>query len=106
MAAEKNNVCQLGSWLTELADLRIDLEPWSIEDIEGFLTSSLSRAGRKKRIFTEDAVAKLHELSEGIARRVVQLADLALVAGAGAELSQIDAEVVESVHQELGAVEV
>jgi type II secretory pathway predicted ATPase ExeA len=57
-------------------------------------------------MFTEDAVAKLFDLSGGIPRRVVQLADLALLAGAGAELPQIDAEVVHSVYQELGAVEV
>ena len=38
--------------------------------------------------------------------RVVHLADLALLAGAGAELSQIDGEMVQSVHQDLAAVEV
>jgi general secretion pathway protein A len=106
LAAEKTNVGNLGNRLLEQSDLRIDLEPWTLEDVEGFLTSSLARAGGKKRIFTADAVAMLCDLSEGVPRRVVQLADLALLAGAGAELSQIDAEVVHSVHQELGAVEV
>lgn len=106
LAVEKTNVCNLGNRLLELADLRIELEPWALEDVEGFLKSSLAQAGGKKKIFTEDAVAMLFDLSAGIPRRVVQLADLALLAGAGAELSQIDAEVVHSVYHELGAVEV
>jgi len=104
LTVEKSSVGDLGNRLLEMADLRIDLEPWSQEDVEGFLTSSLARAGRKKKIFTEEAVAKLHDLSGGVARRVGQIADLALLAGAGAELTKIDAEMVHSVQQELGAV--
>jgi type II secretory pathway predicted ATPase ExeA len=106
LAVEKMNVAHLGNRLLELSDLRIDIEPWTLEDVEGFLTSSLSQAGSKKKIFAADAVAKLHELSGGIPRRIVQLADLALLAGAGAELKQIDAEVIQSVCEELRPVEV
>jgi general secretion pathway protein A len=106
LAVEKANVYSLGNRLLEQADLRIDVEPWTSEDIDGFLASSLTQAGGKKGIFTEDAVARLYELSGGVPRRVVHLADLALLAGAGAELSKIDGEVVQSVHQELAAVEV
>jgi general secretion pathway protein A len=106
VTVEKANVYNLGNRLLELSDLRIDIEPWTLADVEGFLKSSLNQAGGKKKIFTEDAVAKLFDLSAGIPRRVVQLADLALLAGAGAELSRLDAEVVESVYHELSAVEV
>ncbi len=106
LSAEKTNAGNLDNRLLELSDLRSDLEPWTLADVEGFLTSSLTHAGGEEMIFTEDAVAMLFDLSAGIPRRVVQLADLALLAGAGAELSQIDAEVVQSVYQELGAVAV
>lgn len=106
LAVEKTNVATLGNRLLELSDLRIDIESWTLEDVEGFLKSSLSQAGTKKKIFTEDAVAKLHELSGGIPRRIVQLADLALLAGAGAEMKHIDGEVIQSVCQELSPVEV
>ena len=43
---------------------------------------------------------------ELVRRRVAQLADFSLLAGAGRNLSQIDAEVVESVYHELGVVPV
>jgi general secretion pathway protein A len=106
LAVEKANVRKLGNRIMELTDLRIELENWTLEDVDGFLTFSLAKAGGQKTIFTEDGVTKLHELSGGVPRRVVQLADLALLAGAGAELAQIDAEVVHSVYHELSAVEV
>jgi general secretion pathway protein A len=106
LAVEKSNVSYLGNRLMELTDLRIDIEPWTAEDVEGFLTSTLSKAGAKRTIFTSDACAKIHEIAGGSPRKVVQLADLAMVVGAGAELSEIDADVVLSVHHELSAVEV
>jgi general secretion pathway protein A len=105
-AVEKTNVQNLGDRLLELCDLRVDIESWTREDVEGFLKSSLTQAGVKRKIFHEDAVAKLFDLTEGIPRRVVQLAELALLAGAGAELSRIGADVVDSVYHELSAVEV
>ena len=90
---------RLGDHLLDLAELRIDIEPWEPADTEDYLSHSLAQAGCQTPVFDEPAVARLHELSRGIPRRVTQLADLALVAGAGRELRQIDAEVVESVYQ-------
>ena len=43
----------------------------------------------------------MQEISHGIPRRVAQIAELSLLAGAGENLQQIDAGVVESVYQEL-----
>ena len=70
-----------------------------------FLSSSLAEVGRQSSVFADPAVARLHELSHGIPRRVTQLADLALLAAAGEQLQQIDAEVVESVFQEFSVAE-
>jgi type II secretory pathway predicted ATPase ExeA len=97
---------RLGATLLGMSELRVDLEPWERGDIEGFLRSSLKQAGCRNPVFDDPAIARLCELSHGIPRHVRQLADLALVAGAGHDLSQIDADVVESVFHELGAVEV
>jgi general secretion pathway protein A len=97
---------RLGDRLLDLAELRIDVAAWQESETADYLRRSLAEAGRESPVFDEPAVAKLHELSHGIPRRVSQLADLALVAGAGRQLDQIDAQVVESVYQELGVVEV
>ena len=105
-AARSDRIGHLGETLLELAELRIDVEPWQQRDTAEFLNSSLAKAGCDSAVFADPAVARLHELSHGIPRRISQLADLALLAGAGAELDQIDAEVVESAFHELGVVEV
>lgn len=103
LAGQPEGVGRLGRHLLDLVDLRIDVEPWDQNDTQQYLTSALERAGRKSPLFAEPAVAKLQELSHGIPRRVSQLADLALLVGAGQNLQQIDAGVIEAVCQELGS---
>jgi len=104
LAGRLEGVKRLDAHLLDLAELRIDVEPWEQADTEDFVKTSLAQAGQSAALFAEPAVARLHELSHGIPRRVSQLADLALLAGAGQNLQQIDAGVVEAVYQELAAV--
>ncbi len=66
----------------------------------------MAQAGCEAAVFAEPALARLQELSHGIPRRINQLAELALLAGAGQELPQIGAEVVESAYRELGVAQV
>jgi type II secretory pathway predicted ATPase ExeA len=105
LAGQRARMNRLGDQLLDLAELRIDVATWEQSDTEAFLSSSLAQAGRQSSVFADPAVARLHELSRGIPRRITQLADLALVAAAGEELQQVDAEVVESVFEELSVVE-
>ncbi len=95
---------RLGSTLLGLSELRIDLTAWAEADIAGFLDGSLRRAGCSTTVFGEPAIARLHELTQGIPRQVRLLADLSLLAGAGQHLESIDADVVESVYHELATV--
>jgi general secretion pathway protein A len=102
LAGREERLACLRDRLGELVELRIDLEPWEQPETENFLNHSLSRAGQSEPIFSESAVARLQELTRGNPRGVSRLADLALVAGAGEELSHINADVVESVSREFG----
>ena len=102
LAGEGNRMSRLGRDLLELAELRIDLGGWEQADTEHYVQASLAQAGGTAAAFDPSALARLHELSSGVPRRVAQLADLSLVAGAGRNLEQIDVETVESVCQELG----
>jgi general secretion pathway protein A len=94
----------LGQQLLELVDLRIDVEPWEEPDTAAYLTRALALLGRTAPAFEDAAVARLHELAAGVPRRVNQLADLALLAGAGQKLARVDVHTVEAVCQELSAV--
>jgi len=102
LAGRHDRMARIGSGLLELVELRIDVEPWEPADTRQYLESSLAQAGSMEAIFDDSAVSRLHELSGGIPRRVAQLADLALLAAAGRDLRQVDADVIESVYHELG----
>ena len=102
LAASLERAASLGPRLLELSELRIDLDSWDEEDTADYLVTALRRAGREEPAFSAAAVSRLHQLSGGIPRRVRQLADWALMAGAGQQQEQIDAVTVETVYEELG----
>ena len=106
LSGRNEGLAKLGEPLLGRVELRIDIEPWESSDTKDFLNAQLAQAGCHSPVFAETAVARLHELSHGIPRRAAQLADLALLAGAGQDLQQIDADVVEEAYRELsvGAV--
>ena len=104
LSGRNHTMATLDESLLCLAELRIDVDPWQRADTEEFITTLLTRAGSRKPVFAEPAVDRLHELARGIPRRVSQLADLALLAGAGQNLDRIDAGVVEEAYRELGVV--
>lgn len=101
LASRNEGIARLDQSLSSLADLRIEIEPWRRTETEQFVNDRLSKAGRSTPVFTPPAVDRMQEISHGIPRRVAQIAELSLLAGAGQNLQQIDAGVVESVYQEL-----
>ncbi|HZZ27272.1 MAG TPA: AAA family ATPase [Pirellulales bacterium] len=103
--APGNSAVRLSPRLLELAELRIDLEAWEPTDTVQYIIETLAQAGSESPIFTDEALQHLHDLTRGIPRCVDQLANLALLAGAGRELAQIDVDIVNSVYHELGAVD-
>jgi type II secretory pathway predicted ATPase ExeA len=100
-AAKPETARRIGQRLLGQATLRIDLHPWNEEETREYLTNSLSSAGRLQPAFDEAATRRLFELSGGAPRKVNQLAQLALLAGVGEKLTQIDVETIEAVREEL-----
>ena len=101
LTSREDRAEHIGRRLLELCELRIDLLPWEYEDMAEYLKSTLAKAGRKTSVFDSQAIDRLHELTGGVPRRVRQLAEMALLAGAGRELEQIDRETIDAVNEEL-----
>ncbi len=101
LAAEPAQAARWPETLRNLVDLRIDLHRWEHEDTVGYVQTALVESGRMEPLFDEAALASLHERSGGVPRRVAQLADYALMAGAAAGVNLIDRSVVEGADQEL-----
>lgn len=102
LAAEPPQAAHWSESLRELVDLRIDLEPWSEADTIGYVQTSLVDAGRFDPVFDDGALAALYELSGGVPRHVIRLADFALLAGAAAALDTIDTATVHEAYGEMG----
>jgi type II secretory pathway predicted ATPase ExeA len=90
--------------LIDQAALRIDLSPWTEGETCAYLDTTVAKAGRTQPAFDNEAVRRLFQLSGGAPRRVNQLAQLALVAGAAQRLTQVDAATIEAVEEELSLV--
>jgi type II secretory pathway predicted ATPase ExeA len=105
LAAQSDRLSELGNQLLGLVELRIDLPAWDLTDTHNYLTHCLARAGRPQSAFAEDAVMRIHELAEGIVRRIGFLADLSLLAAAAQQLPIVDVHTVETVFDELGVME-
>ncbi|QDU26391.1 NACHT domain protein [Anatilimnocola aggregata] len=102
LACSTETAASVGHRLLEQVELRIDLSPWSEDETAEHVARMIYESGGEHPIFTDDAIATLHELSGGIPRKVDQIAELALLAGAGQELSEIDAATLLEAYQELG----
>jgi type II secretory pathway predicted ATPase ExeA len=100
LGATPEGLTRLGEGLLPLVDLRIDLGPWSHDDTVGYVQSSLIEAGRLDPVFSDTALARLYELSRGVPRHAVRLADFALLAGAGQRVTRIDAKTIDRAFAE------
>lgn len=102
-SCEEKRTHLLGQRLHDACDLRIELEPWTAEEVENFVHYALTASACGPDLFTSPAITRLFELSAGIPRRVQQVAQLALVAAAAQDLAEIDEDTVNAVSQELSA---
>ncbi|UUO06221.1 ATP-binding protein [Blastopirellula sp. J2-11] len=103
LAALEGSLRQIDRRILELCELRVDLEPWTVEETQDFVESTLLEQDDFPEV-DEAAIARIHALSEGSPRRVAQLLNLSLTTGAAQHLPQIDAETIEGLYGELGVL--
>lgn len=101
LATTVAGIAELGRELTEACDLRIDLEPWALEETASYLEGALASVGRGTPAFDVRAIETIQRISGGIPRRVIQLAELSLIAAAGDQLHLVDEQTVCDAHLEL-----
>lgn len=86
--------------LTQRIGVSFRLVPLSVEDTLAYVAHRLAVAGAQGRLFTDDAVVRLHAASGGVPRVVNQLATEALLEGMARGTRQVDGTVVETVAAE------
>lgn len=80
------------------------LRPLTASETAEYVVHRLRTAGASKTIFEPEALAAVHRLTHGIARRINRLCDLALLIGYAEQRAVLTAEQVEAVSQELVTV--
>ena len=101
LTGQRQRSSALGPKLNELCDLRIELEAFDELETAGYIEYVLQQAGAPRSLFTVDAIERLFELTHGVPRRIRQLAELSLLAGAAEALDEISDGIVDSVQQSL-----
>lgn len=88
------------AWLQRV-DLRIELQRWSLEDATAFLNAVVGEERQRDRGFEPAAIARLHELSQGLPRLLRRYAHLSLLATEGQERTMVDEATVTGATHEL-----
>lgn len=101
LAVNPAGLRQLDRQLCEQVHLRIDLRPWDRWQTARFVAWSLERAGADRPLFAAEALQRLYQCSGGAPRRVIQLAELCLIAAAGNGLELVDGPTVLAVSEQL-----
>ena len=89
------------SEVIEWVDLGVAIEALTEAQTAQYVTHLIQWAGRSEPVFTQDGLCKIHELTGGVPRQINRVCDLALLAAASEELTQVTGAVVGSVYQEL-----
>ncbi|MBC7854984.1 MAG: AAA family ATPase [Pirellulaceae bacterium] len=100
-AAESRGRDLLSPRFLARAELRAELDVWTHEESQGFLQQWQSHRGGENQEFDLQAMAVLHDLAEGIPRRVRQLAELTMLAGSRTEDGPLSEDIVEAAYEEL-----
>jgi hypothetical protein len=86
--------------LRERCQLRVDLPAWDLGQTADYFDFALAKAKGRPGLFEAQAITRIHELSDGLPRRINRLSDLALVAGASKRIPKINSELVDQVFEE------
>ncbi len=103
LAARPDAVARCRRELVELVDLAVILEPFSPAETEQYVEHCIRWGGVRRNLFEPEALARIHELTEGVPRRIGRLCDLALVAAAGEDRDRVPVSVIDEVRDELDA---
>jgi len=100
VSVDDEAIVNLPRWLIDQCDLKIELPPWDLGQTADYFEFATSREGGREELFDAQSITRIQELSDGIPRRIVQIAGLALVAGAVRKCQRINADLVEQVCEE------
>ena len=100
LSVDDEAIVNLPRWIIDQCELKIDLPSWDLLQTADYFDFAQNQAGGNGDIFNAQAITRIQELSDGIPRKIVQIAELALVAGAVRKSERVTSELVDQVCDE------
>lgn len=100
LSVDDDSIVNLPRWILDQCELKIELPNWDLGQTANYFDFALHQVGGNGDIFNGQAITRIHELSDGIPRKIVQISELALVAGAVRKSARVTSELVDQVCDE------
>jgi len=100
LALDDDSIVNIPRWILDQCELKIQLPRWDLGQTADYFDFAIQGVGGNDSIFNGQAITRVQELSDGIPRKIVQIAELALVAGAVRKAEKVTAELVDQVCDE------
>jgi general secretion pathway protein A len=101
LAARPDVVRRARRELVEWVDLAVIVEPFSLEETIAYVDHQLRAAGATGALFDRPAIEAVYQCTQGIARHINRLCDLALLTAAGEGKSCVDVSCVQAMAEEV-----
>jgi general secretion pathway protein A len=100
LSLDDETMVNLPAWILERSELKIELPAWDLGQTADYFDFATAREGGRDDIFDAQSMTRIHELAEGIPRKIVHIAELALVAGAVRRAEKVTSELIDQVCDE------
>ncbi len=100
LSLDDDSIVNIPRWILDQCELKIQLPRWDLGQTADYFDFAIQGVGGDDSIFNGQAITRIQELSDGIPRKIVQIAELALVAGAVRKAEKVTAELVDQVCDE------
>jgi len=77
--------------------IKYHLIPFSLDETFEYIIFRQRKAGKKENVFSNEAVEKIYEHSDGVPRKINNLCDLSLLIGFSANEKNIEPRIVENI---------
>jgi type II secretory pathway predicted ATPase ExeA len=100
LAVDESLLVEIPRRILEECDVRVDLPAWDLGLTAEYIETQIANLGNRDDIFSAQGITRIHELGEGIPKRMFQLAEIALAVGAERRVESIDAELIDLVCED------
>ncbi|MGH9475596.1 MAG: ExeA family protein [Terriglobales bacterium] len=90
-----------GRALFQRVAVRCQLQPLTVPETRAYVQARLEHAGATRPLFDAEALARIHQLAQGIPRMINVIADHCLLAGFAAQAERIGRPLVAKVEEQL-----